>query len=177
MRIFLFLTTSLFLLLTGCADQHERAEKESVETLEAFFSEMDHNELIIDSDDLNEVMRALDNRLGEYLSGNFLREIENEIRQSFKKDRDYTTDPETFTFFLTNSGDGFRFAKGENISHSHWLSLEDEVVGSVVYADLKTDLPEWPYTWQESATITMMKLDGTWKIDEVSYANGALFSD
>ncbi|MGY0691870.1 hypothetical protein ACW2QC_03645 [Virgibacillus sp. FSP13] len=176
MRKLLFSMCLTLIILGGCGDPHERAKKESVATLEAFFNEMDHDELIIDSNNLEEVMGALNKQLGEYFTGNFTRKIENDIHQTFRFNRDFADHPKTFTFFLTNAGDGFRFAKGEVSEHSLWLTLDDEIVGTEIFIRLNPDIPEWPNTFGESATVTMLKLDGKWKIDKVRYSSGILES-
>lgn len=176
LRKFLFPVCVLFLLLIGCDDQHDKAKKQSVAALEAFFNEMEHGELIINSDNLEAIMEALDEQLGAYLSGNFTRKIENDIYQSLKMDRNFADDPQTITFFLTNSGDGYQFAKGDVSKHSSWLTLDDEIVGSEIRIKLNLDIPEWPHSWEESATVTMMKIDKEWKIDDVRYSSGVLES-
>ena len=176
LRKLLFPICLIMFILMGCDDAHEKAKKESIATLEAFFNEMDHDELIIDSTDLEEVMEAIDEQLGEYLTGDFSRKIENDIRQYTRFQEDFAKHPKTFTFFLTNAGGGFQFAKGEVSSHRLWLTLDDEIVGTEIRVKLNTDIPEWPHSWAESATVTMMKLDGKWKIDEVSYSSGILES-
>src|SRR5690625_7242991 len=93
LRKLLFPICLIILILMACDDPHEKAEKESIATLEAFFNEMDHGELIIDSTDLEEVMEAIDKQLGEYLTGDFSRKIENDIRQYTRFHEDFAKYP------------------------------------------------------------------------------------
>lgn len=79
----------IFIILSGCVDPHDKAEVGSLDVLEDFIHELNHGDLIIDSDDPEEVIETVDDQLGEYFSGDFSRKVDYQIRNSMEGNPNY----------------------------------------------------------------------------------------
>lgn len=167
MRKYILFICLALILLSGCGDENENAEARSMATMKDFVNEYDHGDLISDADNASQVMEDIDEKLGDYLTDKYAIELENKIRSSMRDDRDFEKDPETFSFFLTNSGDGFQFSKFNVGSLSSWKSQDDDVVGAVIYIYENDDNPGWDETYSKFSRVTLMKESWwDWKVDE-----------
>ncbi|MFD1386298.1 hypothetical protein ACFQ4Z_05735 [Oceanobacillus oncorhynchi subsp. oncorhynchi] len=162
----------IFIILSGCVDPHDKAEVGSLDVLEDFIHELNHGDLIIDSEDPEEVIAAVDEQLGEYFSGNFSRKVAYQIRNSMEGNPNYEETPENITFFLTNTGDGFLYSQIEASRRdgvSSWLTQDDKIVGTEIRITLPSDIPEQDSKYELYDNITMMKIDNKWYIDDIEY--------
>src|SRR5699024_1237490 len=124
-KILISIIILVSLLFLGCifgiiSDKYDRAVKQTTKQLNNFFATLDDEEVIVDSDDIDVIMEAIDDRLGMYLTDAFQQSLRKEINDSLEKEDDYQQDPKVFSFFIYNEGDGFRFAKGEFDRYAAW---------------------------------------------------------
>lgn len=165
-KYILFICLSL-VFLSGCGDAHENAEARSIATLKDFEGEYDHGDLLSDADNAEDVMADINKKLGDYFTDEYAIGLKNKIRSSMRNDRDFERDPETFSFFLINSGDGFRFSQFKVSSMANWLSQDNDVVGTVIYAYEDVDNPGWDEEYSKHGKVTLMKESWwDWKVDE-----------
>lgn len=156
--------------ISQCDDQYERAEKKSMKVLEKFSNAYEHGDLISRGTHPEKVIRDIDEKLGKYMTEEFFDKISRKLEGEMKGKRDFSVKPMTLSFFLTNTGDGFRFSAFEVDKHKIWLTKNDKVVGSEIYVHPHPDNPRNLDDSNENLpfkTITMMKSGWTYKVDAV----------
>lgn len=166
MRKFILFTCLSLLLLSGCGDKYKNAEARGMEAIKDFANEYEHGDVLSDADEAEQVMTDIDDKLGDYLTDKFAIELENKIRSSMRNDKDFESDPETFSFFLINEGDGFQFSEFNVNSLSSWKSQDDDVWGAVIYITEHDDNPGWDKEYSKHNNVIMKKESWwDWKVD------------
>lgn len=145
--------------------RYEKAEEKSLKTVNALIDSYEHNAIISDSNDPDEVVKEFRKNLGKYLTNEYEEELETYIRHAMNTDKNYNQAPKTIGFFLVYDGESLRFSKPENPRRTYWITVENEIIGTDISMLIHPDNPGWEQEYGEFAVVFVKKTWWNFKID------------